>query len=324
MDLSDGNRLHTFRWTVDSDAEGQRLDHFLMAQQITYDDNLGVSRARLQKLIETGQVLVDGDSVRAAAKLRLNQEIVLTITPPERPTVAPEEMPLTIRYEDEYLVVVEKPRGLVVHPGPGHPGGTLVNGLLFRHALGGGTDPVRPGIVHRLDKDTSGLIVVAKREDAHAVLARQFHDHTVDRRYRALVSGSPPEQGEWETLYGRSHYHRRAFSSKVKRGKRAVTRFRVAKRFKGAAEIRVTLLTGRTHQVRVHCHDHGFSVLGDRLYTPRHLSAPLKQIHVALGCQALHAEILGFDHPATSERLVFESTPPEPYLTALDALKSLG
>ena len=314
----------TFRWTTEEADDGVRLDHFLRDRDIPGGDHLGVTRARLQKLIAAGLVTVNGVCSRASRKLRPEQEIVLTIPPPEPLSVDPEEMPLDIRYEDDFLVVVNKPRGLVVHPGPGHPGGTLVNGLLFRHALGGGTDPLRPGIVHRLDKDTSGLIVVAKREDAHAVLARQFHDHTVDRRYRALVSGVPPSQGEWETLYGRSRYHRRAFSSKVTRGKRAATRFVLQERFSEAAELRLTLLTGRTHQVRVHCHDHGFPVLGDRLYPPRHLSLALTEIHRELGSQALHAEILGFDHPATAERLVFESQPPAAFLKALDALRSLG
>ncbi len=246
------------------------------------------------------------------------------VPPPEPVTLVPEEMSLDVRYEDEFLVVVNKPKGVVVHPGPGHPGGTLVNGLLYRHTLDGGTDPLRPGVVHRLDKDTSGLLVVAKRADAHAVLARQFHDHTVDRQYRVLVSGAPPDQGEWDTLFGRSPHHRRAFSSKVKRGKRAVTRFAVRERLGDITELSVTLKTGRTHQVRVHCFDHGYPVLGDRLYSPKHLTPDIRKVHVDLGSQALHAEILGFDHPASGDRLVFESVPPFPYLNALDALNSLG
>lgn len=300
------------------------MDHFLRDKEVVCEGDLTVTRARLQKLIERGLVTVDAETSRAAKKLREGQHVSLEIPPPAPLDLIPEDMNLNVQYEDDYVVVVDKPKGIVVHPSPGHSSHTLVNGLLFRHTLSGGTDPLRPGIVHRLDKDTSGLMVVAKREEAHAVLAKQFHDHTVDRQYRALASGSPPDEGEWATLFGRSPYHRRAFSSRVKRGKKAVTRFSVNRRFNGAAELSVRLRTGRTHQVRVHCYDHGFAVLGDRLYTPKHLPPALKAIHDALGSQALHAEILGFDHPATGEHLVFQSAPPTPYEKALDALKVLG
>ncbi len=313
-----------WRWTVGDDRAGDRLDHFLAAQDLESDSCLGITRSRLKRLIETGFVTVDGLPSRPAKKLQANQEVALTLPETEPLDLIPEEIPLEIVYDDEFVVVVNKQQDLVVHPGPGHPSGSLVNGLLFRHGLAGG-NPLRPGIVHRLDKDTSGLMVVAKREDAHAALAVQFHDHTVDRRYRVIVSGNPPAEGEWETLHGRSPHNRRRFTSQVIRGKRAVSRFVTKERFaEEAAVLQVRLLTGRTHQVRVHCHDHGFPVLGDRLYPPKHLSLPLRQIHLGLPGQALHAELLGFDHPANGERLRFESPPPPSFLSALDALRSLG
>jgi 23S rRNA pseudouridine1911/1915/1917 synthase len=312
-----------WRWTVDDTAAGTRLDQFLAAQDLASDAVLGITRSRLKKLIETGLVTVDGLPSRPAKKLREDQVVALTLPEAEPLDLVPEEIPLEIIYDDDFVVVVNKQQNLVVHPGPGHPSGSLVNGLLFRHALAGG-DPLRPGIVHRLDKDTSGLMVVAKREDAHAALAVQFHDHTVDRRYRVIVTGTPPDEGQWETLHGRSPHNRRRFTSKVTRGKRAKSRFVTKERFaEGAAVLQVQLMTGRTHQVRVHCHDHGFPVLGDRLYPPKHLSPTLRQIHGNLPGQALHAELLGFVHPATGERLHFESPPPPSFCAALDALRAL-
>jgi 23S rRNA pseudouridine1911/1915/1917 synthase len=161
-------------------------------------------------------------------------------------------MDLDVRFEDDYLIVVNKPQGLVVHPAPGHPGGTLVNGILHGRTTAGG-DPLRPGIVHRLDKDTSGLLVVAKRADAHAGLAQQFHDHSIVRRYLALVVGEPADEGVWRTLHGRRPGDRKRFSSRVERGRPAVSRFAVRERLVGAALLEVILETGRTHQVRVHC-----------------------------------------------------------------------
>jgi 23S rRNA pseudouridine1911/1915/1917 synthase len=166
-------------------------------------------------------------------------------------------------------------------------------------------------------------MVVAKNEAAHAHLAVQFHEHTVDRRYAALVSGAPPDRGEWRTLHGRRDGERRLFSSRVRRGKPAVSLFETAERFPDgpAALLRVTLRTGRTHQVRVHCSDHGFPILGDPVYGPKRLPAALRALHDALPGQALHAELLGFDHPRSGERLRFESAPPTAFLEALAGLR---
>ncbi|MBW2533116.1 MAG: RluA family pseudouridine synthase [Deltaproteobacteria bacterium] len=303
-------------WIVEPDDAGVRLDHYLR------DRDTGITRSQVRKLIDAGLATVDGAATRPATKLRPEQRITLRVPPPEPLSAEPEEIPLDVRYEDEALLVVNKPQGMVVHPAPGHPRGTLVNAVLFGRQAAGG-DPLRPGIVHRLDKDTSGLLVVAKQEQAHHSLALQFHEHTVDRRYRVLVTGSPPDSGEWRTLHARHPRDRRRFSSRVRRGREAISRFRVRERFPGGAEIEVTLHTGRTHQVRVHCHDHGFPVLGDPWYGPRKPPPGLREIHIRLPGQALHAELLGFEHPMTRERMRFSSEPPDAWTEALDAARRL-
>ncbi len=248
--------LDVWNWVVDGDDAGARLDQFLTGQDV------GPTRSQLKRIIEGGHALVDGEPSRPAKKLRPGQLVELRVPPVEPLSAMPEEMPLSIAYEDDFVVVVNKPQGLVVHPAPGHPNGTLVNGLLHACAPSGG-DPLRPGIVHRLDKDTSGLMVVAKNDKAHVHLAHQFHEHTVDRRYLVLVAGKPPAGGRWETLHGRKDGDRKRFSSKVNRGKTAISQFELVESFAGAAMLAVKLSTGRTHQVKVHCHDHGFGVLGD-------------------------------------------------------------
>ena len=307
--------LEIWRLIAEDGDDGVRLDQFLR------DQDLGLTRSRIKKLIDADLATISGEKCRPAQKLRVGQEVVLKIPPPEPLAVTPEDIPLDIRFEDESVVVVNKQQGLVVHPAPGHPTGTLVNGILFGRKTEGG-DPFRPGIVHRLDKDTSGLMVIAKNEQAHAALARQFHEHTVDRRYKVLVAGKPLEKGEWQTFHGRRPRDRRLFSSKVTKGKRALSRFETKERYKGSALLEVTLLTGRTHQVRVHCYDHGCPVLGDPWYGPRHLSPELSVIHKKLPGQALHAAVLGFDHPRTGKREFFESTPPDSFLEALAELRN--
>jgi 23S rRNA pseudouridine1911/1915/1917 synthase len=302
-----------WRWIAEEEDAGVRLDHFLRDQEI------GLTRSRIKKIIDGGRATAGGEVARPAQKIIAGQEIVLRVPPPEPLSAAPEEMDLDVRFEDDAVIVVNKPQGLVVHPAPGHPGGTLVNGILhFCRARGG--DPLRPGIVHRLDKDTSGLMVIAKTEEAHASLALQFHEHTVEREYRVIVVGSPPDQGEWRTLHGRRPRDRKLFTSRVERGKSAVSRFLTLARFEGAALLGVSLSTGRTHQVRVHCFDHGFPVLGDPSYGPRKLVPPLAELHAGLPGQALHAAVLGFSHPVSGEAVRFESDPPPPFLEALQLL----
>ena len=311
--------LDVWRWVVEESDRGERLDRFLAQQE-----DVELTRSQLKKLVDRGWALIGGVAARPAKALVPGQIVELRVPPPEPLSAAPEAIPLDIRYEDDDVVVVDKPQGLVVHPAPGHARGTLVNALLHWCAPRGG-DPLRPGIVHRLDKDTSGLMVVAKNEVAHAHLAVQFAEHTVDRRYSVLVSGEPPERGEWRTLHGRRDGDRKLFSSRVRRGKVAVSAFVTAERFPEgpAAVLAVTLSTGRTHQVRVHCADHGLPVLGDRAYGPKRLPPALRAVHEALPGQALHAELLGFDHPVSGQRMTFSSEPNAAFSAALGELRRL-
>jgi len=298
--------------TVDAEAGGQRLDAFLA---LTFQE---LSRAQLQRLIEECQVLVDGQSSRAAARVRPGQRIEVRVPPPVPAEPEPQAIPLRILLEDEDLVVLDKPAGLVVHPAPGSPDGTLVNALLAHcDDLSGVGGVERPGIVHRLDRNTSGLMVVAKNDRAHRDLSAQFQRHDVEKLYLAFAVARPgeprlPDRGRWDTLHGRHPVHRKRFSSKVARGKRAVSEYEVRRRFAGpgwgALEVAVRLLTGRTHQVRVHLADAGHPLLGDTLYGGRsERSFPLA---LQPARHALHAHKLGFRHPRTRELLAFESPLP--------------
>jgi len=236
-----------------------------------------------------------------------------------------EAISLTIVHEDRWLVVIDKPAGLVVHRAPGHEAGTLVNALLAHvkdlRGIGG---ELRPGIVHRIDKDTSGLLVVAKDDQTMNALAAEFKAHTIERVYEALVAGAPPgASGRVDTFYGRDPRDRKKFSSRVRTGKRAVTNWRVTERFPGAARMEARLETGRTHQVRVHLAALGCPLLGDKVYGRPPRDPELRAIAEALGRQALHARALGFVHPATGKKLSFSSEPPADMRAALAALEAL-
>lgn len=318
--MTDSEQRHPalVQWTVVPSEDGKRLDHFLR------DKDIEPSRSQLKQYIEGGHVTIDDAKViRPSKKLKTGQWVQLEIPPPTPLNARPEEIELDIQYEDDSVVVIYKPQGMVVHPAPGHPGGTLVNGLVHRYAITAG-DPLRPGLVHRLDKDTSGLMVVAKNDDALKKLTEQFQVHSVDRRYQVLVSGNPPDTQEIRTLHGRKPNDRKLFSSKVTRGKEAVSVVETVERFDGAALIRVTLHTGRTHQVRVHCFDNAFPLLGDPMYSPKGLSGKLRAIHKTLPGQALHAELLGFDHPMSGERMRFTCEPPPVFAQALRSLREMS
>ncbi|HEY7373169.1 MAG TPA: RluA family pseudouridine synthase, partial [Polyangia bacterium] len=258
-------------------------------------------------------------------KLRTGDVVVWTPPPPVPTTIEAEALPLTVIHEDRWLVVIDKPPGLVVHPAPGHEAGTLVNALLAHvRDLRGIGGELRPGIVHRIDKDTSGLLVVAKDDATMAALAASFKAHTVERVYDALVAGKPPGPGgRIDTLYGRDPNARKKFSSRVRAGKRAVTNWRVVERFAGAARVEARLETGRTHQVRVHMAALGCPLLADKTYGRPAREAAVRAIAEALGRQALHARTLAFVHPATGERLSFASELPADMQAALAALRAL-
>jgi 23S rRNA pseudouridine1911/1915/1917 synthase len=262
---------------------------------------------------------------RAGTRLRSGDQIELELPPPAPARALPQAIELAVLFEDEHLIVVDKPAGLVVHPAAGHPAGTLVNALLSHCSdLSGVGGELRPGIVHRLDKDTSGVLVATKHDRVHAALAELFKAKSLLREYLAVVAPAPrAASGRMETLFGRHPTQRKRFSSRVTRGKRAVTHYRIEERFAaGAALVRCRLETGRTHQIRVHFADAGSPVLGDPVYGRRPQREPLVSWARELGRQALHAAVLGFTHPITGVPLRFESPPPTDLAQLLSRLRA--
>jgi 23S rRNA pseudouridine1911/1915/1917 synthase len=313
-------RGHTF--VVDQDRDGARLDTVLASF-------VGgtPSRSQLARQIGEGAVtLNDASCINAARKVRLGdrigwQEPAVVV----RPDLEAQDMALSVLFEDEHLIVIDKPAGLVVHPAAGHPNGTLVNALLAHckdlRGIGG---ELRPGIVHRLDRDTSGVMVVAKHEASLNGLAADFKRHTIERVYEALTVGEPKEAGgRMATLHGRDPKDRKKFSVRVARGRSAITNWSVTERLGGAARVEARLETGRTHQVRLHLAALGCPLLGDPVYSRPPRNAELKEIGRTLGRQALHARVLGFKHPTTGQLLRFEAPPPQDYAVALAAIRAL-
>ncbi len=295
---------------VDEAHAGERLDRALAALA-------GVARAQAQRWIDEGRVRVNGAAARASQKLALGDRVLWDPPAPAPSALAPEPIALAILHQDDALVVLDKPAGLVVHPAPGHAGGTLVNALLHHvRDLAGIGGVARPGIVHRLDRGTSGVMVVAKTDAAHAALSKQFHDHTIERVYVAFARGAPAQdEGRIERAIGRHPSDRKRMSIVTKRGRTAATRWRVLRRFpkSGAVKLEIRPETGRTHQIRVHLAAHGLPLLGDETYGQAAGGAFAR----GLGRPALHAAVLGFVHPATGERLRFE-VPLPPDLAALE------
>ena len=307
--MTAGEEIRVFEAVAPPDADGERLDRML-AREIP-----ALSRSRIQALVAEGRVTPSGRKAVAGQLYRVS-------VPPARPAEpAAEAIPLAVVHEDEHLVVVDKPAGMVVHPAPGHPGGTLVNALLDHcgRSLTGVGGVARPGIVHRLDKDTSGLIVAAKTEAAHAGLRALFETHDIDRGYLALVQGLPsPVSGRIEAPIGRDPRHRKRMAV-VERGRAAVTHYRVERAFGTRASlVACRLETGRTHQVRVHLAHIGHAVIGDPNYGRRRRGLPV------FPRQALHAARLGFRHPATGESMMFESLPPTDFRELAVMLEDLN
>jgi 23S rRNA pseudouridine1911/1915/1917 synthase len=307
-------------------SAGERLDIWITSRLPK------ISRNRVQKLIGEGAVTLNGRPAKASTIVTAGDEVEVTFPHPPRPPASPEDIPLDILFEDDWLAVINKPAGMVVHPAAGHHSGTLVNALLGRY--GGrlpkpGGPTVRPGIVHRLDKDTSGLIVVAKDEPTMTALGRLFHEHDIEREYVALVWGDPDDdEGTIDAPIGRHPSHRKKFAV-LPGGKRAVTHWRVAERFELITSVALTLETGRTHQIRVHMASRGWPVVADATYGG-HLRglANLRsfQRDLARGVlnridrQALHARVLGFIHPVTGERVHFEAPLPGDFRRVVDYL----
>lgn len=306
-------------FTVAAEEAGRRLDVVLAAHAAA------TSRTQLARQIGEGAVTVAGEPCRSASrKVRAGELIVWSPPPVVTTELVAEDIPLPIAHEDRWLVVVDKPAGLVVHPAPGHEGGTLVNALLAHcRDLRGIGGELRPGIVHRIDKDTTGLIVVAKDEATLNALARDFKAHTIHRAYDALVVGRPPaESGRIDTLHGRDPRDRKKFTTRVRVGRRAVTNWRVVERLGEAAHLEARLETGRTHQVRVHFAAMGCPILGDQVYGRPARDPVLRELARGLGRQMLHARLLGFRHPATGEWIELQAPPPADFADALTTLRT--
>jgi 23S rRNA pseudouridine1911/1915/1917 synthase len=304
------------------DTEPLRLDLYLCRELG------GETRSTVQRLIEAGNVLVDGKTARPSLKIKGGERIQVEIPPLQPAEPQPESIPLEVLYEDADLIVINKAAGMVVHPGAGNSTGTLVNALLAHcRDLSGIGGELRPGIVHRLDKDTSGVLVAAKNDRAHQSLSNQFSVHSVKRIYQALIYGSPKEDtGKIEGIIGRHPTERVRLSGKAKSGRHAVTRWRVKERYARVSLVELRLETGRTHQIRVHLSEAGFPLLGDPLYPDggrfnNLTDAQLRRLITALGRQALHAHTLGFIHPVTGEYLEFTTDPPEDMAVVIDYLQ---
>ena len=320
---------------VDAAGAGERLDRFLGGAAAAR--RVALSRTRLKALIEAGEVSVDGGVARdPSLRVAEGARIAFEAPPAEESPLAGEDLPLAVVYEDEHLIVIDKPAGLVVHPAPGHPAGTLVNALI-RHcgtSLSGVGGVRRPGIVHRLDKDTSGLLVVAKTDAAHRGLSELFADHgrtgSLEREYLAVVwGGFDAATGKVVAPIGRDPRRREKMAvATEERGRRATTHWRLEEAFGPASLIACRLETGRTHQIRVHMASIGHPLLGDSVYGAgfktkvARLGEAARAALAGLGRQALHASVLGFEHPATGETLRFESPPPEDFSLLLKALRA--
>ncbi|KUG02954.1 ribosomal large subunit pseudouridine synthase d [hydrocarbon metagenome] len=295
--------------TVEEDMEGERLDSFV-AEQVS-----GLSRTMVKNLIKDGLILVDGMVCKGSYRVSEGQEVLVEIPAPERLEIAAQDLPLQIIYQDQDLAVINKDKGMVVHPAPGHYDQTMVNALMFHiEDLSGINGELRPGIVHRLDKDTSGVMVVAKNDAAHRSLAAQIKDHTINREYIALVHGQIKENlGTIDAPIGRSKVDRKKMAV-VGNGRPAISNYQVLQRFNNYTLVKVKLLTGRTHQIRVHFAYIKHSVVGDPLYSSA-------KKHFNLDSQALHAQLLGFIHPRTGEYLEFTSEMPEYFRKIIEELQ---
>ena len=302
---------NVFVCNIDMQEAGERLDKFLAASLPG-----GISRTQVQQWIKDGAVTVNGERIKANYKLEENDFVEVRVPELKEAEIVPEPIPLNIVYEDKDVIVINKPRGMVVHPAPGHTSGTLVNALMHHcKDLSGINGELRPGIVHRIDKDTSGLLAAAKNDRAHIGLARQLKDHTVTRKYIAVVHGSlAHDQGTIDAPIGRDPRDRKQFTVTQKNGKHAVTHFAVLERLKDFTLVELKLETGRTHQIRVHMKFIGHPIVGDPVYG--------RSKDDWLDGQALHAAVLGFQHPISGQYLEFSADLPEDMQNLLKNLRN--
>ncbi len=305
--------MQEFTFIVDASSEGQRIDLFLTEHME------GQSRSYLQKLLKDGAVFVGEKASKSNYKVRTGDQIRLELPDPVELEVEARAMNLDILYEDEDVILINKPKGMVVHPATGHTDDTLVNGLMHhcQGNLSGINGVLRPGIVHRIDKDTTGVMVVCKNDNAHNSLAEQLKVHSITRRYRALVHGNiKVTEGTVDAPIGRNEKDRLKQAINEKNGKPAVTHYRVLERFKNYTYIECELETGRTHQIRVHMSSLGHPLVGDELYGPA-------KCPFVLEGQTLHAMVLGFEHPSTGEYVEFTAPLPEYFEKLLEKLRRM-
>ena len=306
--------MTAYTLTTELCDEGLRLDRFLSEE---LEDH---SRSFLQKLIKEGLVTVDGKPVKANYRLSAGQQVSVQVREPEEMNIEPQEMPLDILYEDGDVCIVNKPKGMVVHPAAGHYRDTLVNGIMYhcQDSLSGINGSLRPGIVHRIDKDTTGALIICKNDKAHSCIAEQLKEHSITRRYRAIIIGNLSEdEGTVDVPIGRHPTQRKKMAVNRNNGKRAVTHYRVLARFRGYTYIECRLETGRTHQIRVHMASIGHPLLGDTVY------GPAKQAYPSLEGQTLHAMVIGFVHPTTGAYMEFEAPLPAYFAELLQKLPKI-
>lgn len=302
--------MNEFHFHIEEDMEGLRIDKCISAAL----DSL--SRSYIQKIIKEEAVRVNGSPVKSSYKVKASDEIALSVPDAVEPDILPENIPLDILYEDADVIVVNKPKGMVVHPAAGHYSKTLVNALLYHchDSLSGINGYLRPGIVHRIDKDTTGSLIVCKTDAAHKAIARQLKKHSVTRCYRAICHGVlPKDKGTIDRPIGRSPADRKKMAVLTEGGKRAVTHYKVLQRFDKYTYIECTLETGRTHQIRVHMASIGYPILGDPLYSQ--MNSPFK-----LEGQTLHAKTLGFIQPRTKEYIEVDAPLPQYFQHLLEIL----
>ena len=303
---------------ITEEEAGERIDTFLAGKT-------GITRSQIQKRMEKGDVLVNGRPASQHYRIKSNDSISVTEIAEKYEGLIPEDILINILHKDDALIVVDKPAGMVVYPAAGHSQGTLMNALAFhcsRLAATGG--PLRPGVVHRLDKDTSGVMVVALNDKAYYHLTEQFKQRTINRRYSALVYGNfVQDEGEIALMIGRSATDRKKMSTRVKTGREAVTNWKVLKRFHNATLIQAKLGTGRTHQIRVHFASIGHPVLGDRTYGKKIEVEKKGSGTIRFPRQMLHAEVLGFIHPQNGEYLEFSSPLPEDMKKGIAELEAM-
>lgn len=300
---------------VPDEKNPERLDLYLIKK------GMSLTRSRIQKLITEEQILLNGAPTRASYKVKKGDQIDITIPPPTPLELVPENIPLDILFEDSSLLVLNKAAGMVVHPAPGNYEGTMVHALLYHcKDLTGIGGRERPGIVHRLDKETSGVIVIAKTDDAHRFLSKQFKDHSIDRKYLALVCGKVKKPGKINLAIGRDRIHRKKISARTSSPREAETHYIIKERFKNATLLEVSPQTGRTHQIRVHMAHIGHPIIGDKIYGGK----TEKSLGLSPERHMLHAATLGFIHPLSKEKRRFTTPPPPDMSVLLEKLRLKG